>query len=178
MVHTRRFVLPVVLLLAFFSLQARAQTCGDWSWANPQPQGNRLSGVAWGNGQFVAVGGGGAVMTSPDGDTWTPRITRMRADLWDVAWTGGQFVAVGDAGTVATSPDGLLWSPFFAGTPANLKRLAWSGSRLVAVGDGGLIVTSFGGRRGPPPTRASTCLCTTCCGPVSASSRWATAARS
>src|SRR5262249_57585847 len=90
---TRALGLAAAFALAAIGV-ASGQTCGDWSWANPKPQGNRLTGVAYGNGQFVAVGASGTVLTSLDGQTWTPRITRTRADLWALPRTAGQFVPV------------------------------------------------------------------------------------
>jgi len=35
---------------------ASGQVCSHWLWSNPLPQGNRLNGVAYGGGGFVAVG--------------------------------------------------------------------------------------------------------------------------
>src|SRR6516164_1629047 len=132
--------LAAVCLVAAFPVLA--QTCGDWSWSNPLPQGSALSGVAWGAGRFVAVGDGGTVLTSADGESWKPGLSRVRANLRDVAWTGSQFVAVGEAGTVAVSPDGTWWNALTPLGTSALTRLAWSGSRLVAVGDAGAVFSS------------------------------------
>jgi hypothetical protein len=51
------------------------------------------------DGQFIAIGGGW-VLTSPDGLTWTAYRAPAGADLIDVAWGGGRLVAVGQGGTV------------------------------------------------------------------------------
>jgi hypothetical protein len=93
-----------------------------------------LYGVTWGSGQFVAVGGGGAIVTSPDGITWTPRSSGTPNTLRGVAWGNGQFVVVGGSGTILTSPDGVAWTPRPSGTGRNLDAVAWSGSRFMAVG--------------------------------------------
>ena len=57
------------------------------------------------NGTYVAVGNKGAIITSPDGNTWTVRNSPTSAALIDVAYGNGIYVAVGANGTiVATVP--------------------------------------------------------------------------
>src|SRR5206468_1832416 len=68
--------------------------------------------VAFGNGQFVAVGEGfpSLLITSPDAVTWTLRPTPAPAPvLRDVVFANGRFVAVGNGGRILTSTDGLAW---------------------------------------------------------------------
>lgn len=60
-----------------------------------------LSGAAYGNNVFVAVGGG-IVLTSPDGMTWTTRTSGM-PDINGAAYGNNRFVAVGAEGTILTS---------------------------------------------------------------------------
>src|SRR5438552_12540367 len=116
---------------------ASAQVCSEWLWSNPLPQGNRLNGVAFGNGTFVAVGANGTVLTSPGGASWTPRFPDTKADLFDVAWTGSSFVAVGSGGDAFTSFSGVFWTRPPPGSAATLRQLVSAGSLLVAVGDSG-----------------------------------------
>ena len=52
----------------------------------------------------MAVGRGGAILTSPDGVTWTQRTSGTSRDLNGVAYGNGLFVAVGDFGIIFTSP--------------------------------------------------------------------------
>jgi len=59
---------------------------------------------------FVAVGANGALVTSPDGVTWTPHNPLQTTSLNAVAY-GHQFVAVGDGSSIFTSIDGLTWVP-------------------------------------------------------------------
>src|SRR5258708_38277307 len=113
---------------------------------------NALNGVAWSGTQFVAVGSGGTILTSPDGTTWTSRTldtsTFLGAFLQGtflqgVTWSGTQFVAVGSGGTVLTSPDGITWTSHFSQGATNiLYGVAWSGTQFVAVGSVGTIRTS------------------------------------
>ena len=54
-----------------------------------------LKNVIWADSQFVVVGGGGTILTSPDGIKWSKCDTVTSSGLNSVAWTGSQFVAVG-----------------------------------------------------------------------------------
>jgi hypothetical protein len=73
------------------------------------------SGVAFGNGTFVAVTGIGAISTSHDGINWTFQIDTPLA-LRGVAFGSGIFVVVGIGGSLTfddvafISPDGVTWT--------------------------------------------------------------------
>ncbi len=101
--------------------------------------------VASSNSQFVAVGNPGAILTSPDGITWTSRNSGTSEFMIGVTWSGTQFVVVGGNGTILTSLDGVTWTPRIAGTSQNLVGVAWSGSAFAAVGNLGTILTSANG---------------------------------
>lgn len=68
-----------------------------------------LPRVAFGVGRFVAVGAGGKIYTSIDGQVWTEATTGVANDLSAVRFGGDVFVAVGANGQILTSPDGLAW---------------------------------------------------------------------
>src|SRR4029077_20060763 len=133
--QTRLAVVAAGLLS--LSVSVHGATCTDWRWANPLPQGNRLSGVAHGNGVFVAVGGGGVLLVSPDGETWSLGLSGTKRDLFDVVWSGSGFIAVGASGTVLSSSDGLSWVARASGETATLRRAVWAGRQFVVVGDSG-----------------------------------------
>jgi len=88
-----------------------------WQSSQTEPQQNIWNSVTWSSerGLFVAVASSGTsrVMTSPDGDTWTPRTAAQANDWRSVTWSSerGLFVAVASSGTnrVMTSPDGITW---------------------------------------------------------------------
>ena len=42
----------------------------EWRWVRPQPQGNLLTSVAFGNGRFIAVGDLGTLLISTNGTNW------------------------------------------------------------------------------------------------------------
>jgi hypothetical protein len=100
-----------------------------------------LNAVAWG-GQWVAVGSGGTVLTSPNGITWTPRSSGTALPLNDLIYTGQQWVAIGAGGVVLTSPDGITWTERTSGTPAILNSIVHAGTQFVIVGWDGIILTS------------------------------------
>jgi len=106
--------------------------------------------------QFVAVGGSvanlgdpptSAILTSPDGITWTRRNSSSSEPMVGITWSGTQFVTVGQHGTILTSPDGIAWTTRLAGftlggATIDLVGVAWSGSAFVAVGNFGTTLSS------------------------------------
>lgn len=98
---------------------------------------NDLNDVVWSGTQFAAVGGigsFGAILTSPDGITWTQRMTSSTSTLTGVVWSGTQFVAVGSLGAIFTSANGMAWTSRSSGTTDYLSGVVWSGTQYVAVG--------------------------------------------
>jgi hypothetical protein len=104
--------------------------------------GSSLYGVTYGNGLFVVVGNDDAILTSPDGVTWTARTSGTTTYLKGVTYGNGLFVAVGSYGAILTSPDGVTWTRQASGTSNDLYGVAYGNGRFVAVGGGGAILTS------------------------------------
>lgn len=80
------------------------------TWTNYSPEvGGGLSAIAYGGGYFVAVGGSGTVVSSPDGIQWTLQNTGAGypssegGDFTDVTFAEGRFVIVGNQGAVLTA---------------------------------------------------------------------------
>ncbi len=96
----------------------------------------------------VAVGDGGATITSPDGKTWTQGAgySASASNLNAVANDGSTFIAVGDAGTIEYSTDGKTWTTVASGTSANLYTVGCFGfngtTTCIAAGAGGTVLTS------------------------------------
>ena len=76
----------------------------NWTQRLSESVDEGLLGVAYGNGQFVAVGCTGALLTSTDGSNWVRRQSGISSGcLTAVAYGDGHFVAVGESGTIIES---------------------------------------------------------------------------
>ena len=79
--------------------------------------GSALWGVAYGNGQWVAVGELGTILTSPGGVTWTKRDSGFPTRwLVSVAYGNGVWVVVGGTAPItscsfARFARGSPWGP-------------------------------------------------------------------
>ena len=88
---------------ADFTLEVSSSSGDDsspgshWTWRS-----GMLGDVTYGDGTFVAVGGG--ILTSPDGVSWTVQDSGTDSPLSSVTYGDGTFVAVGWYGTILTSP--------------------------------------------------------------------------
>lgn len=113
--------------------------------------------VAYGNGQFVALGSRVEeqldtapirelrILTSPDGTTWTRQSTEPRdSSFYDIAYGNGIFVAT-SPGASLVSTDGVSWQ--FAPDRALQGNvgLAFVDEEFVAWGSGGTILRSSDG---------------------------------
>jgi PKD repeat protein len=90
------------------------------------------SGVAWGNGLFVAIGDDGRIATSADAREWNEIAPISDVNLGEIVFTGRLFVASGWA-LLAVSTDGLGWAT--AETTASSGKLVTDGSRAVRLSD-------------------------------------------
>lgn len=106
---------------------------------------NPYSGIAYGNGKFVAVSNGStSIMHSSDGETWTS-VTVGSFGLSDVVYANGKFVAVGaefsgiDLVTnVQVSTNGVTWTRYTPFTNAiSPKAITYGNGLFVAVANGG-----------------------------------------
>ncbi|MFA5137307.1 MAG: phage tail domain-containing protein, partial [Patescibacteria group bacterium] len=84
---------------------------------------------------YCVVGAAGAILTSPDKETWTAQTSGSTEDLNDVLWIESLslFVAVGTTGEILASPDGVTWTAQTSGTSEDLNAVAWSSSFKLAV---------------------------------------------
>ena len=55
--------LYIILAANLSPVFAQSEPGEEWEWRNPLPQGNTLNGVTYGDGQFVAVGDAGTILT-------------------------------------------------------------------------------------------------------------------
>jgi len=102
-----------------------------------------LGGVSWTGSQFVAVGEGGTIVTSPDGITWTLQASGTPNQLAAVGASGTRLVVTESNSTmVLTSPDGVTWtSRPTSNSVQSLGGVAGSGTQFVVVG----TTTTFAG---------------------------------
>jgi hypothetical protein len=124
---------PLLFILGL-ALAGVAAPRFEWVYRSPLPTGDELFGVCWGGGQFVAVGWGGAIISSTDGRDWVARASGTRATLRDVAWIGNGYLAVGDSGTLLTSADAAAWTRVGTGPRADFRSLAAHGGDIVLSG--------------------------------------------
>ena len=100
-----------------------------------------FNAVAYDGSQYVAVGNGGAVRTSPDALVWATRVAASTAPaLRGVAAGAGALVAVGDTGLIIRSSDaGVTWAPPTVPTSVGVatitfRAVIFAGGQFVAIG--------------------------------------------
>jgi hypothetical protein len=91
-----------------------------------------ISAMVWGpdHSYFCAVGGSGAIYTSPDGLNWTARTSANAATLRDVLWVQELklFIAGNSNGTankIQTSPDCVTWTTRSHPTVPSIYKVKW-----------------------------------------------------
>ncbi|MCL1993234.1 MAG: hypothetical protein FWG66_09835 [Spirochaetes bacterium] len=117
-----------------------------------------ISGIAYGNGRFVAVAGSlwnnqpsGRIAHSVDGISWTAVTANIGFGghrITSIVYGGGRFVAVGEGGRIAISTDGISWLAVTNSTFGNdeaIGSVAYGGGRFVAVSQSGRIAHSADG---------------------------------
>jgi hypothetical protein len=131
-----------VVVCLMTTLPILADPLDQWFWRNPLPQGNPLASVVFAQSNFVAVGTGGTILTSPDGTNWTLQVSRTTNSLANAAYLNGRFVAVGERGTILTSPNGSDWTFVPSGVTNSLTSSAFGGGAYVVVGLQGTVLRS------------------------------------
>ena len=114
------------------------------SWARIYPSSSTgLYDITVSTNLFLAVGGGGQVLTSSDGRSWSGQWLEYYS-LNSIAWGGGLFVAVGDGGAIYTSPDGLHWTQRATGLWPDefFQAVAYGNGMFVVMGQSGILVVS------------------------------------
>ena len=114
-------------------------TLGDDQVVDPNggDDNNLRRGVGYGDGRFVAVGGGGEGQSwvSDDGRTWHHHATALRAFVSDAVYGNGRWVAAGGNGLRLYSVDrGETWSGdpgYYAG---HFRGITFGNGVFVAAG--------------------------------------------
>ncbi len=74
------------------------------------PATQNIQEVRYFNNLFIAVGNGGAIITSPDGKIWSLQSSQTSNDLNGIAFEKGRYIALGK-NIIITSTDAVNWSP-------------------------------------------------------------------
>ena len=121
-------------------------------WDQPEPyvfsdsvSPPRYTGLAYGNGRFVAATNGAVVISSTDGRNWADQ--DLGGFGGGIAFGNGTFVSAGFSGNDARihrSTDGLLWSNDLLPGVDDIYRIKFGGGWFVAITDRGLAVSSDG----------------------------------
>lgn len=109
------------------------------------------SGIAFGNGRFVAVGGAAAAYSS-DGISWTRSTLPANCEPWAVAFGNGIFVAPSYStisftdrrAVVMYSTNGASWSTAYIEGFAGWRGITYAGGKFVAVGSDGAAYSTDG----------------------------------
>jgi hypothetical protein len=130
-------IIPYILVILVIQ-EALAQT--QWTWRNPLPCGADLNAIIWAGNQYVAVGAGGTVLSSPDGVAWTVSTAEGEGLLRSVTWTGSLYVAVGrenisSRGVLLTSTDGKKWIKKNLPLCNDFTSVVWTGTSIFAFTD-------------------------------------------
>ncbi|SDW71971.1 immunoglobulin-like domain-containing protein [Paenibacillus sp. CF384] len=108
-----------------------------------------ISGAAYGNGVYVAVGYYGKILTSANGLDWQIAADKTRLDITytGVAFGNNVFVAVGYDGTVMTSSDGAVWTQRDSTVTSRIAKVAFVPltNQFYAVTSGGTLLSSLDG---------------------------------
>ena len=135
-----------------------------WSWANPSPQGEDLTDVAFSGATGYAVGGFGTLLRSTDGgQTWSGVPSRTLEGLTRVTLTGPSGVTASgvcavrrsvDGGATVTSID-VGGGDTGCGTTVEATAFADASSGAILFSSGVILTTGDGGtslsRRTPVP---------------------------
>jgi hypothetical protein len=98
-----------------------------------------LSGVAYGNGRFVAVSrqglsSGGKILCSSNAINWDVLDSGTNVALWGVTFASGSFLAAGDKGVILSSENGTAWDIHSAGANQPFIDITYGNNMYVAVG--------------------------------------------
>lgn len=158
------YTCSIILMFITFPYLSYADPLDGWHVRNPvlpHVQNNDLSGMAYGNGTFVATGAYGTILTSKDGISWTVKKLSY-GSISGVTFGEGIFVGVGEG--IFTSPDGSNWKESTVAPPVDFSirgpvdnpdglnfpgpkshSVYGSGLGSVAYGNGTFVAGGIGG---------------------------------
>lgn len=129
-----RFLIRLISLFLFGAvLGSMIAAEFPWHFVSPTPTGNAIREVAFLNGQFLAVGDAGTLLTSSDGTRWTSQNLPTSYDMVSIAYANGRYVVSDSRSGLYTSLDAVHWD-----TAKVALYYYWAGARtaLLAFGNG------------------------------------------
>lgn len=106
----------------------------SWTQRSTPIKNRYFTAAAYGNGQFVAVGDVGKIISSPNGIQWTAQTSGSSANLASVSFVNGRFVAVGSSGAVLSSLNGSNWTSHTTGATNQWRGTSFMNGSYVVVG--------------------------------------------
>tara|TARA_R110000868_G_scaffold404974_1_gene683848 strand:+ start:669 stop:3095 length:2427 start_codon:yes stop_codon:yes gene_type:complete len=118
--------------------------------ANTPSPATTLTDVVYGNGLFVALGGSGIILTSPDGMTWTQYAGASSAsNTWlGLNYGNGTFIAVANTGSdsrAMSSTEGTTWLEMSNVPSSAWQSVTYGNNAWVAVGTNVSMVLEYNG---------------------------------
>lgn len=124
-----------------------ADVTGTWeSSGGPVSVSTNIHNVRRCNGLWVAVGDGGTILTSADGEKWTKQNSGVSVVLFEAAYGNGVYVAVGNGGTILWSADAKTWTKATSGVSGSLQRVVFGNGVFVACGGSNSLTMSTDGK--------------------------------
>jgi hypothetical protein len=107
-----------------------------WASATAWGTGVGLTGIAYGNGMYVAVGQNGRVAYSTDAITWTIGISQFGTSaIICISYANGIFMIGGANGKIATSTDGITWTLQTTGITDTIYGVGYGNGQWLATTD-------------------------------------------
>ena len=117
----------------WYNWQYTSGGSGSWT-SETSGVSNDLCGVTYGNNKYIAVGSGGAILSSSDGSTWTSEASGGTELLNGVTYANNKFIAVGESGVIISSSDGSTWTSETSGVSESLLGVTYGNNKFIAVG--------------------------------------------
>ncbi len=116
------------------------------SWSSNNVLLKEVWGIAYNESLWIAIGNrtGSAycILTSPDGKSWTSRVSPYTSSARGICW-GNNLWVVGQYGRITTSPDGINWTVYgYFYSISSVNGIGWNGSLFIAVSSNSGYLTS------------------------------------
>ncbi len=129
--------------LTFLLAASAAHAQGPFVVQHQSPGGGTLWDITDGGAGLIAVGTGGIIMHSQDGQNWTEVESGTTVWLVAVAFAEGRYIAVGEGGVILQSLNGVDWMAVAeVPTAQRLNNISYDRNLWVIVGEAGTILTS------------------------------------